>query len=127
MEQQQLWIEPVGQIIIVRVRGECTEQVLTEMHARVLQLVEDTGQLRILYDALEMEAPSIDALMLQQKHEHESRAILGGVALRKAILVPNTKLAYLARIAFGEFGEGEYRVFYNDLAQAVRWLESAPA
>jgi hypothetical protein len=124
MEQQKLWIEPVGQIIVVRVRGEVTEEVLTEMHERVLQLIQDTGQPRILYDALETEAPSVDALILQQRHEHESRARLGGMALRKAILVPNTRLAYLARIAFGEFGEGEYRVFYNDLAQAVRWLES---
>lgn len=124
MEQQQLWIEPVGQIIVVRLRGACTVEVLTEMHQRVLQLIEDTGQPRILYDGLEMEAPSTDALILQQRHEHESRALLGGIALRKAILVPNTRLAFLARIAFGEFGEGEYRVFYNDLAQAVRWLES---
>lgn len=123
MEQQKLWIEAVGQIIVVRLRGECTEQVLTEMHQRVLQLIEDTGQSRILYDGLEMEAPGIDALILQQRHEHESRALLGGIALRKAILVPNSRMAYLARIAFGEF-EGEYRVFYNDLAQAVRWLES---
>jgi hypothetical protein len=124
MEQQKLWIEPVGQIIVVRVRGEVTEEMLTEMHERVLQLIQDTGQPRILYDALETDAPSVDALLLQQRHERESRARLGGIALHKAILVPNTRMAYLARIAFGEFGEGEYRVFYNDLAQAVRWLES---
>jgi hypothetical protein len=30
----------------------------------------------------------------------------------------------LARIAFGQFGEGEYRVFYNDLVEALRWLEA---
>jgi hypothetical protein len=40
-----------------------------------------------------------------------------------AILVPNTRIAYLARIAFGQFGEGAYRVFYNDMAQAILWLE----
>jgi hypothetical protein len=29
----------------------------------------------------------------------------------------------LARIAFGQFGEGEYRVFHDDLSQALCWLE----
>jgi hypothetical protein len=33
-------------------------------------------------------------------------------------------LRYLARIAFGQFGEGEYREFYNDLTAALRWLEA---
>ena len=38
---------------------------------------------------------------------------------RRAIVVPNTRLAYLARLAFGE---GDYRVFYSDIAAAVVWL-----
>jgi hypothetical protein len=46
-------------------------------------------------------------------------AQLDGVQLRRAIVVPNTKLAYMARIAFGE---GDYRVFYSDIAAAIRWL-----
>jgi hypothetical protein len=41
------------------------------------------------------------------------------VKLRRAIVVPNSKLAYLARLAFGE---GDYRVFYNDFIGAIRWL-----
>ena len=39
--------------------------------------------------------------------------------LRRVIVVPNSKLAYLARLAFGQ---GDYRVFYNDFVAAVRWL-----
>ena len=39
--------------------------------------------------------------------------------LRRALVVPNSKLAFLARIAFGE---GDYRVFYNDMVAAVKWL-----
>ena len=35
------------------------------------------------------------------------------------IVVPNSKLAYLARLAFGE---GDYRVFYNDMVTAIQWL-----
>jgi hypothetical protein len=40
-----------------------------------------------------------------------------------AILVPNTRIAFLARITFGQFGEGQYRVIYNDIVQAISWLE----
>lgn len=43
-------------------------------------------------------------------------AALGGLRLRRAIVVPNSRLAYLARLAFGE---GEYRVVYNDMIAAV--------
>ncbi len=39
--------------------------------------------------------------------------------VRTAILVSNSGVAYLARIAFGD---GDYRVFYNDMAQALLWL-----
>jgi hypothetical protein len=123
MEQQHLWVEPVGKIIVARIRGECTEAILKECQERVLMLVKETHQARVLYDALEMEEPSVDLLLLQQKLNVETRTVLGETPLRKAILVPNTRLAYMARIAFGDVGEGEYRVFYNDLAQATRWLE----
>jgi hypothetical protein len=47
-------------------------------------------------------------------------------APRRAIVVPNTKLAYLARLAFAdEFGDN--RVFYNDMAEAFEWLKAPPA
>lgn len=51
------------------------------------------------------------------------KAMLGAVQLRKAILVADTRIAYLARIAFGEFGEGEYPVFYSNMPQARAWLD----
>jgi len=63
MEQQQLWVEPVGSIIVAR---------------------------------------------------------LGAMSLRTAILVPNTRIAYLWRIAFGQFGEEHYRVVFNDLVRALK-------
>jgi hypothetical protein len=37
-------------------------------------------------------------------------------------VVPNTRLAYLARLAFGE---GDYRVFYSDMTAAILWLEQS--
>jgi len=123
MEQQKLWVEPVGTIIMARLRGVCTPELLKECQERVLALAKDTRHVKVLYDSLEMEVPDIDLVLLQQRLETEKKASLGEVPLRTAILVPNTRIAFLARIAFGQFGEGQYRVFYNDMVQAIRWLE----
>jgi len=123
MNQQQIWVEPVGEIILARLRGRCDEDVLKECQERVLMLLKDTRQVKILYDSLELEDPTVDMALLQQKMDSEAWKQLGPLPLRRAILVPNTRIAYLARIAFGQFGEGAYRVFYNDMAQAILWLE----
>ncbi|RJF99197.1 hypothetical protein [Noviherbaspirillum saxi] len=123
MEQQKLWVEPVGSIIMARLRGACTAEMLKECQERVLALAKDTQHVKVLYDSLELDAPDIDLVLLQQRLEAEKKVSLGSVPLRTAILVPNTRIAFLARIAFGQFGEGQYRVFYNDMVQAIRWLE----
>jgi hypothetical protein len=65
--------------------------------------------------------------LLQQRLEHEKRALFATEIVRTAILVPDTRLAYLARIAFGLVGEERYRVFYNDFAGALKWLQSCSA
>jgi len=75
---------------------------------------------KVLYDTLEMEPPPVDVPLAQQQLDQE----LGSTRLRRAIVVPNSRLAYLARLAFGE---GEYRVFYNDIVSAVKWLADQPA
>ena len=113
--QDELWVEPVGDLIVARLRGEPNEALLRECQERVLVLVKDTGRGRVLYDALEMMPPPVQVTFVQQQLDEQ----LGGVHLRRAIVVPNTKLAYMARIAFGE---GDYRVFYSDIAEAIRWL-----
>lgn len=115
METGQLWVEPVGDLILARVRGMPTESLLRECHERVLQIIRDSGQGRVLYDTLEMFTPSVDIPLAQQKLD----AQLGPIRMRRAIVVPNTKLAYLARLAFGD---GDYRVFYNDVTAAISWL-----
>ena len=118
----QLWVEPVGNMIIARLRGQPTPDLLRECQERVIQIARDTqgaGLQSVLYDALEMESPSVDVALTQRALDDE----IGAVRLRRAIVVPNTRLAYLARLAFGE---GDYRVFYNDIAAAVAWL-SQPA
>jgi len=113
----QLWVEPVGDLIIARVRGLPTESLLLECHNRVVQLIKDAAGGKVLYDALEMQSPPVDVPLLQQKLD----ASVAHLKIKRAIVVPNTKLAFLARLAFGN---GDHRVFYNDMAAAVRWLSA---
>lgn len=112
---RQMWIEPVGDLIIARLRGEPTEALLRECQEQVLFLVKDAGRGKVLYDALEMQAPPVDVPWSQRGLDEQ----LGHIRLRRAIVVPNSRLAYLARLAFGE---GDYRVFYSDMIAAVKWL-----
>jgi hypothetical protein len=111
----QLWVEVVGELIIARVRGEPTEELLRQCQEQVLFLVRDARRGKVLYDTLEMLAPPIDVPWAQRKLDEA----IGDIQLRRAIVVPYSKLAYLARLAFGE---GDYRVFYNDIVAAVAWL-----
>lgn len=115
MAEGHLWVELVGDLVVARIRGEPNEAILRQAQEQVLFLVKDAGRGKVLYDTLEMDAPPVDVPWAQRALDEE----LGGIRLRRAIVVPNSKLAYLARLAFGE---GDYRVFYNDIVSAIRWL-----
>jgi hypothetical protein len=110
-------------VIVARIRGKATAELLRECEQRVVELARDTHQVRVLYDALELEPPEMELVLLQKQLDAEKKASLGMTSLHTAILVSNTRIAYLARIAFGHAGEANYRVFYNDFAAAVHWLE----
>ena len=114
----QLWVQQVGDLVVARVRGEPTIELLAECQDRVLALVKASGRGRVLLDTLEMLPPPVDVPLAQRDLDLR----LDGIRLRRAVVVPDTKLAYLARLAFGD---GDYRVFYNDMIAAVQWL-SAP-
>lgn len=101
--------------MIARMRGMPDQALLQECQSRILDLVKDTRQGLILHDCLEMETPQVEVPVSQWKLDQE----IGSIHLRRAVVVPNTKLAYLARLAFGE---GDVRVFYNDMAAALAWL-----
>jgi hypothetical protein len=120
MHNDQLWVEPVGDLVIARVRGIPTEVLLRECQDRVLQIMKDSGRHKVLYDALEMESPSVDIPLAQRQLDEA----LGPIKMRRAIVVPNTRLAYLARLAFGD---GDYRVFYSDMTAAISWLSQGDA
>lgn len=125
MQDSGIWVEPVGSVIVARLRGMPTAEMLRDCEQRVLELARDTQQVRVLYDALELVAPEIELVLLQQRLDSAKKVNLGAASLRTAILVPNTRIAYLARIAFGHVGEANYRVFYNDLGAALKWLEDS--
>jgi hypothetical protein len=110
-------VELEGELVVARVRGEPTEALLRSTHEQVLRLVGEGGG-RVLYDTLDMTAPPVDVPWSQRQLDDA----LGPVRLKRAILVPDSKLAYLARLAFGD---GDYRVFHNDRTAAVRWLTEA--
>jgi hypothetical protein len=119
MSNGEAWVELVGDLVIARVRGEPTEALLRSTQEQVLFLVRDAGRGRVLYDTLEMTPPPVDVPWAQRELDEQ----LGPVRLKRAIVVPNSRLAYLARLAFGE---GDYRVFYNDMVAAIRWLSDDP-
>ena len=120
-----LWVEPVGSTIVARLRGVPSAGMFRECEERVMQLARDTRHVRVLYDALELVAPEVELVLLHQQLAAERRAGLDAVSLRTAILVGDTRSAYLARLAFGHVGEAHYRVFYSDLDSAMRWLAEA--
>ena len=107
-----------GDVLLVEQQGEMDEATLRLCQQRVLELANETGLRRVLYDAREMIAPPAWLTLMQQDLDDQ----LGGMKLRRAIVVPGTKIAYLARIAFGE---GEDRVFYDDIDAALAWLRGA--
>ena len=110
-----VWVELAGDLILARLRGEPTPEMLRDCQDRVLLLAREAGRTRVLYDALEMTPPPVELTFVQRKLDEAPEA----AGLRRAIVVPSTRLAYLARLAFGE---GDYRVFYGDMISAVKWL-----
>ncbi len=113
--QGSVWVDLSGGIILARVRGEPTEALLRELQERVLALLQDTAHRRILYDVLEMEPPTVELTLVQQRLSEDIHKL----GARVALLVPNSRVAYQGRLAFGA---ADHRVFYNDLVQAIAWL-----
>jgi hypothetical protein len=108
-------VEQAGDAIVVRLRGKASEALLRQVQDEVLRLAARASRPRVLVDMLELSPPPVELAALQRKLDEDSRA----AGLRRAIVVPDSRLAYFARLAFGE---GNYRIFYNDRVAAMKWL-----
>src|SRR6185503_13187863 len=56
----EVTIESVGEVVVARMRGEPTIELLEECQERVLTAAREAGKARVLYDALAMTAPPVD-------------------------------------------------------------------
>lgn len=115
MVKGRVCFELVDGLIVVRVKGHLSRDLIKERHAKIVQAIQTTHCKKILINALEMESPALDAIVLQQAVSVQFKEL----GLRIAIVVSDYRLAYLGRVAYGE---ALHRVFYNNLAGATAWL-----
>ena len=80
MRDPGICVEPVGSVIVARLRGLPTAEMLRECEQRVLELARDTQHVRVLYDALELEAPEMDLVLLQKQLDTDKNARLAGAS-----------------------------------------------
>jgi hypothetical protein len=112
----RLTCEVVGQHVVARVLGgPTTAAALEEGHAELLTLVRSSGHTSVLYDLRELDVQSAQALLQQESSEREA----SDLRLRRAIVVSNMSVGYLARLAFSA---DECGVFFRDYDSAVRYL-----
>ncbi|MGE3386035.1 MAG: hypothetical protein AB7K41_04840 [Bdellovibrionales bacterium] len=113
----QFSVELVGEIVVARITGNLTLDLLLDLSEEIRKLVKSSRNERVLIDALEMSHPSIEVPRKQWELSQEKTE----PQFRRAIVVSDARMAYLARLAFGE---GDYKVFYSDLIRAAHWLSS---
>ena len=110
--------EAVGSLAVVRLIRPISERVLEECQLCMLETLQHTGSKAVLYDLREMQPTSVNVLLYQRILNEHVRHL----DLRRAIVVPNTHIAHLARLAFGV---GDYKLFYDDIDAAKRFLRDA--
>lgn len=111
----ELWGERVGEIIIARIKGQPTSDILTVRHERILQVQQESGCKKLLLDDLQMALPTYPQIKFQRKLNPDFSAL----DFKIAVLVPHSQMAFLARL---KFNRENHRVFYNEIADAVAWL-----
>ena len=110
--------EAVGSLVVVRLTHAVDERVLEECQLCMLEAMQGTGSKAVLYDLTDMQPTPVNVLLYQRLlNEHVQH-----LDIRRAIVVPNTQIAHLARLAFGV---GDYKLFYDDLESAKRFLRDA--
>ncbi len=115
----ELHVQEIGQIIVARISGDLSASMVMALGQEIKRIAQETGLNRVLINGLEMNPPQIEIPILQWQLNAEQVEL----KLRRAIVVRDSRMAYLARLAFGE---AEHRVFYEDLAGAMSWLNDEP-
>lgn len=110
--------EAAGPLVVVRLVQPNSERVLEECQLSVLEAMQRTGAKAVLYDLTAMQPAPVNVLLYQRLLNEHVRHL----DLRRAIVVPNTQVAHLARLAFGV---GDYKLFYDDVDAAKRFLRDA--
>jgi hypothetical protein len=110
-----LLVDLIGGIIIAKVKGPLTEDIIRSRHAQIVRLALDTGCGKVLFDGRQTDIPS-QATADLQRALNPSLKILN---LRIAILITKTAQTNWARLAYINH---EHQVFRDDLVSAVEWL-----
>jgi phosphoribosylaminoimidazole carboxylase (NCAIR synthetase) len=111
----QVWVERVSGVIMASMRGDVTKAMLCQRHEQILQIANDTSSRKLLLNDLEMHPMSYEMLEAQKVFNKQLEAL----HFKIAIVVPDSRLAYLARLQFNGAGQ---RIFYTDTAKAIEWL-----
>lgn len=114
----QLHIEIMDGLIIARIVGEPTMDFFADCIARLKQVAKETGIRKVVYDMRATEAPYMDVIL----HGTKTAIATPGKPLQRAVVVPNTRLSYMTKLIFGD---GNCRVFYQDIDAAIEWLKAA--
>ncbi len=118
MDDESFSCEAVGSLVVVRLTRVASERVLEECQLCMLETMQQTGSKAVLYDLTLLQPAPVNVLLYQRLLNEHVRHL----DLRRAIVVPNTEIAHLARLAFAV---GDYKLFYDDLDAAKRFLRDA--
>ena len=113
--QEQVSVELVGEVIIARMQGTSTLDLLDVRYERILELHRYTGCTALLIDDREVSEIPHEAIRTQQLLSLS----LDMLRFRIAVLVPDARMAYFARL---QFGMTNHQVFIDDMPGAMRWL-----
>ena len=114
----QLHIDVTDGLIVARIVGEPTADFFGDCISRLKQVIEETGINKVLYDVMAADAPYLDVAL------HGTKTVIKslGKPLKRAVVVPNSKLSYMAWLILG--GEN-CCIFYHDMNAAIAWLKAA--
>lgn len=110
-----LKVELVDSVVVAWVTGGITDEAVRERHTRILEIAKAHGVKGVLFDCLHSHEPTFEVIDVQRG----LNSVLKVLDMRIAIVVPHTRLAYVARLIFGD---ENYRVFYDDFDAAMLWL-----